>query len=483
LTPAAARHVLNRFAFGPRPGDTEALMQSGLGHWLDVQLSPNSTPAPNLEAALAPYREALAPPKDLLESWLGADAMSDSMEGAKLNKEIAPFFKEHLARLVLAELTRHVLSERQIEEVMVDFWANHFNIFAKKNLVRVFAGDYVERALRPHALGKFGDLLVATARHPAMLIYLDNEKSSAVAPGDSEGPAKKGGLNENYARELLELHTLGVDAGYTQDDVIGVARILTGWSVTRPRQGSLEFVFRKAKHDRGEKVVLGETFPAGHAEDEGMRLLSLLAQEPATARHLSRKLCAYFVADDPPAGCVDAATQAYLHSDGDIPTVLRAIATHPSFWANTAADVKLKTPLEFVASALRALGGKPDGSAGLARSLERLGEPLLEESVPTGYPDAEAEWSSSSGMLARMNFATALGLGKVQGVTLDLETLLPDPSASVLVPQSNQLLLGGAASQKTVDAVLGALESVKAPADRRALALGLFMASPEFQRQ
>jgi uncharacterized protein (DUF1800 family) len=482
LDAAAARHVLNRFAFGPRPGDGEALVARGFASWLDAELG-SAAPSPGLEAALAPYKEALAPPNALLESWLGDDWMQDVTAGPNLNRRIQPYFRDHLAKLALAELTRHVLSEHQLEEVMVDFWANHFNVFARKGLVRVFAGDYIERAVRPHAFGRFEELLLATAHHPAMLIYLDNAESFANRPHDADPKAKKFGLNENYARELLELHTLGVDGGYTQKDVTEVARILTGFSVKRPRQGELDFVFRKGRHDAGEKTVLGEVFPAGHGEDEGVRLLTLLAAHPATARHLSRKLCAFFVADEPPLGCVEAAARAYRDSGGEVRKVIRAIANDASFWYTEVRGAKLKTPLEFAASALRAIGARADGSSSLAKALQGLGEPLLEESVPTGYPDAAPEWASSGGMLARMSFATSLALGKVPGVTLASDTLLTHAADDTLVDEANRVLLSGSASARTLAAVTDALHGVKQPEKRRELTVALLLGSPEFQRQ
>src|SRR6185436_5076366 len=259
-----ARHLLNRCAFGPRPGEVERVARLGTERWLDEQLA---RPAENplLEPAMIWLSSAYLPLADLVEDWLGPDWADMASARGDLREQAKPHFREHLRRLATAELTRHILSNRELEEVMVDFWVNHFNIYAQKGLVRLFVGDYVERAIRPHALGRFSDLLTATARHPAMLLYLDNAESRA--PG-SNPKAKACGLNENYARELLELHTLGVDGGYTQEDVIGVARILTGWSLeTRGRE--LEYRYKTGAHDRGEKHVLGQTFPAGHEEDEG----------------------------------------------------------------------------------------------------------------------------------------------------------------------------------------------------------------------
>ncbi|HVJ18810.1 MAG TPA: DUF1800 domain-containing protein, partial [Polyangiaceae bacterium] len=431
---AEARHVLNRLTFGPRTADVAKLREMGIDAWLAAELAPERTPDPELERALEPYREALSTPAELVENWLGAEAM-EGEGGRKLMRDLKPHFKAHLAKVALAELTRHVVSERQLEEVMVDFWANHFNVFAKKGSVQLLAGDYVERALRPHALGRFGELLLATARHPAMLIYLDNQKN------------RSRGLNENYARELLELHTVGVDSGYGQSDVIDVARVLTGWTLREPPQGSFGFVFDKKRHDNGEKTVLGVRFPARGGEAEGVRLLEALAAHPATARHLGRKLCQRFVADEPPAGCVDVAARAYLESGGETRAVIRAIVAHESFLAPAAYGAKLKKPLEFAASALRAVGAVPDGTTQLGDALAALGEPLLLESVPTGYSDSEADWATSGGMLGRLTFASMLAFRKLKGVTFDAERALPGASTAELLEAGNLRFLGGSASE------------------------------------
>ncbi len=470
LEPADARHVLNRLTFGPRPADLGKLSQAGLEGWLSAELASEPAADPALERALEPYRSALSTPSELVESWRGDEA-SDGARDRDLVRELRPHFQEHLQKLALAELTRHVLSARQLEEVMVDFWANHFNVFAKKGIVRLLAGDYIERAVRPHALGRFEDLLLATARHPAMLVYLDNQKND------------KRGLNENYARELLELHTVGLGAGYGQSDVIDVARILTGWRLHRPPRGNFGFAFDNRRHDTGEKTVLGQRFPARGGEAEGVRLLKALAAHPATARHLSSKLCARFVSDAPPAACVDAATRAYLDSGGDMRAVIRAIVAHESFRSPLAHGAKLKKPLEFVASALRAVGAVPDGSTALSKALAALGEPLLEESVPTGYPDDEAEWATSGGMLGRLTFASRLAFGKLPGVSFDAERALPGATAPELLDAGNRRLLGGSASQATLGAIQSELETAESDRDRRALALALFLGSPEFQRQ
>ncbi len=479
---ADARHLLNRFAFGPRPGEVERAAALGSERWLEQQFAAKSG-GPELEAALAPHRASLLAPVDLVEDWLGPDGMAE-MDTRRLREQMKPRFKEHLAHLASAELSRHILSDDQVREVMVDFWVNHFNVFAPKGFVRVFAGDYLERAVRPHALGRFSELLLATARHPAMLIYLDNANSVApgAQPADAKKKGKSSGLNENYARELLELHTLGLDGGYTQADVIAVARVLTGWSVVR-RGGKFEFVFHAKKHDAEPKIVLGQTFPAGGGEEEGVRLLEFLATHPATGKHLAVELCARFVSDDPPPSCVERAAAAFSESRGEIKAVLRAIVGDSSFWAAGARGAKLKSPIELVASAARALGAKPDGSTGLSEVLEKLGEPLLQERVPTGYPDAADEWTSSGGLLSRMNFASQLATQSLPGVKVDLDALLPRSKEGDLLGGANAALLSGQATPETLRIVGHELEGALDFEQRRALALALLLGSPEFQRQ
>lgn len=479
---ADARHVLSRFAFGPRPGELERVARMGHARWLGEQLA-GPEESPLLEAALVPHRAAFAPPKQLIEAWLGEDWEESARSDRELKRELRPYFNEHLQRLATAELTRDILSHRQLEAVMTDFWANHFNVFAGKGFVRLFEGDYLDRAIRPHALGKFSDLLLATARHPAMLLYLDNAQSRKESGRVRQGKARRG-LNENYARELLELHTLGVDGGYTQGDVQNVARILTGWSVVRVNEGGFDFVFRKSAHDKREKTVLGEVFPAGQGEAEGRRLLEQLARHPSTARHLARRLCARFVADDPPPTCVTAASRAYLTSQGEIKDVLRAILDDASFWSPAARAAKLKTPLELVASAARALGAQPDGSLALSKALERLGAPLLQERVPTGYPDSEPEWASSGGMLARMTFASDLGAGRLRGLSVPWQEVLPlGPDLDGALSRFGSAVLGVSEGSRTMSLVREEVSALSDPEQRRAAAVALFLGSPEFQRQ
>ncbi len=465
---AAAAHLLDRFAFGPRPGDRARVQQMGARAWVEGQLAPSSGPDPAAQAALAPYRDALSPPLELLDIFAKRDLDDDASMKARF-KNVS--VRKLLGTEMMAEISRHVASDRQLEEVMVDVWTNHFNVFALKGPVRVLAADYVERAIRPHALGRFEDLLVASAHHPAMLVYLDNVRSTS-----------KRGLNENYARELLELHTLGADGGYTQADVIAVARILTGWSIVRPAQGAPAFVFRPRLHDVGEKVVMGRTFPAGHGADEGDALLHMLAASPATARHVARALCERFVADDAPPACVDRVAASYVRTGGDVRAMIRTIAASSGFWQHR--DNKLKSPLELLVSAVRAVGGAPDGSLGLARASAALGEPLLLDPVPTGYPDRADAWSGASALLARMSFATALASGRLPGVRTDLSRAVPASSnPDALVKSVDDSLLGGRGSDRTLAAIREQVGGVRDAGRARQLAVALALGSPEFQCQ
>lgn len=479
LSAGEGRHLLNRFAFGPKPGEVEQVVKLGTVAWLDAQLGPRA-PDPALEQALTPYRSAMEAPEALVVRWLGDDWQDGAMRDGEIRKEIKDRAKDQLARIALTELTRHIQSERQLEEVMVDFWTNHFNVFGRKGLVRIFAGDFIERTLRPHALGRFEELLVATARHPAMLLYLDNARSRA--PRENASGEPRGGLNENYARELLELHTLGVDGGYKQGDVEALARILTGFSVRRPKEGGFGFMFRPGAHDGSEKELLGQHFAGGGGEEEGLRALSLLARHPATARHIATKLCARFVADEPPPACVEAATRSYRESNGEIARVLRTIALHDSFWQTSVQNKKLKTPLELVVSSARALGARPDGSLGLAKVLERMGEPVLLESVPTGHPEAESEWADTSGLLSRMSYASLLGAGRLPGVELDLDKVL-SAKGDELVPRASALLLGAPVRERTLATLKNAVAGLDDPEARRAIVVALLVGSPEYQRQ
>jgi uncharacterized protein (DUF1800 family) len=318
--------------------------------------------------------------------------------------------------LIEAKLLRAVYSNRQLEEVLADFWYNHFNVFIEKGADRYLVTAYERDQIRPHVLGKFEDLLRATAQSPAMLFYLDNWQS--VAGGSPAGRRQQRGLNENYGRELLELHTLGVDGGYTQKDVTEVARCFTGWTIHQPQRVAA-FEFNPRMHDNGEKTVLGMRIPAGGGIEDGFKVLHLLAHQPTTARFISRKLAMRFVADEPPAALVDRMAATFLKKDGDLRAVLKTMFDSPEFWSRGAYRSKMKSPLEMVASSLRAVNADVDFTFGLNNQLTQLGEPLYRKAEPTGYSNSGQEWLNSAGLLARMNFSVALINNKVPGVKVD----------------------------------------------------------------
>lgn len=315
--------------------------------------------------------------------------------------------------LVAAKLFRAVYSNRQLEEVLADFWYNHFNVFLAKGPDRYLVTAYDRDAIRPHVLGKFEDLLRATAQSPAMLFYLDNWQSAG--PQSPAARRRHIGLNENYARELMELHTLGVDGGYTQKDVTEVARCFTGWSIRQPARVAA-FQFNPRMHDDGGKTVLGVRIPAGGGMHDGLAVLHLLARHPSTARHISRELAMRFVADEPPAALVDRMAATFLKKDGDLRAVLKTMFDSPEFWSREAYRAKLKSPFEMVASSLRALNADVDFALAVNRQLTQLGQPLYRKVEPTGYPNSSQEWLNSAALLARMNFSVALANNRIPGV-------------------------------------------------------------------
>ncbi|HYA26071.1 MAG TPA: DUF1800 domain-containing protein, partial [Terriglobales bacterium] len=358
--------------------------------------------------------------------------------------------------LAEAKLLRAIYSERQFQEVMTDFWFNHFNVFAGKSMDHYLLTSYERDVIQPRAFGKFEDLLVATARSPAMLFYLDNWLSvgphSDVALGRPQqrayrpvyrGPFgvpvyrpprpqnpnaqkknKREGLNENYARELMELHTLSVNGGYTQKDVTEVAKVFTGWTIKQPRQGG-GFEFNERLHEPGPKYVLGKVIRE-HGEKEGEQVLEMLAKSPKTAHFISLKLAQRFVSDDPSPALVDRMAATFLKKDGDIREVLRTLFQSPEFWSPEAYRAKVKTPLEFVVSAVRASGVDVENAMPLVQNLNRMGMPLYGAQPPTGYSMKAETWVNSAALLSRMNFALALGTGRMRGLSFDAGRILPD---------------------------------------------------------
>jgi uncharacterized protein (DUF1800 family) len=457
---AAIHHVLNRLGYGPRPGDVEAVRRLGLDRYVQDQLHPERvgenpellrrlselrTVALDADALLARYdlpREAKREIQQKRAEMKGEPAEADVR---KARRELAAKYRERMDgtprqvvdELQAAKVLRAVHSNRQLDEVLVDFWMNHFNVFANKGPVKFLVGEYERDVIRPHAWGRFEDLLRATAESPAMLFYLDNFLSAdpsarprerdrglraASRRAPNAGQGRRRGLNENYAREIMELHTLGVDGGYTQKDVTEVARCFTGWTIRGLRRGDPEFAFDERVHDRGDKTVLGVTIEAG-GKDEGDRVIHLLATHPATARFVSYKLARRFVSDEPPAALVDRAAETFRRTHGEIRAVVETIVTSPEFAAPAARAAKVKTPLEFVVSAVRASGAEVEDGRALARRIADMGMPLYLQQPPTGYKDTADAWVSTSGLLARMNFAVDLASGRVDGARVDTAAL------------------------------------------------------------
>jgi uncharacterized protein (DUF1800 family) len=439
-------HVLDRLAFGARPGDGAKVRAMGVDRWIALQLAPGQIDDRATAALVASYEMYGRPTRDLVALYQRGQQtlrqqgkqlaqQGDTSARRDMRAELLradPQLREQIRqgrRIVgdvqSAKLARAVASERQLDEVMTDFWENHFSVFSGKGLTRLFIPAYDRDVIRPRALGNFRDLLGAVAKSPAMLFYLDQFQSTVDSTHSSLRSARlprvraalRGrGLNENYARELLELHTLGVDGGYTQHDVIEVARALTGWTMN-PRQGA-EFTFRPEIHDADEKLVLGHRLPAGRGIEDGEQVLDILARHPATARFIARKLAIRFVSDDPPAALVERAAQTFLKTDGNIRETVRTIVTSPEFFSRTAYRSKVKSPFELVASALRVVGAQPDTTMRSAQVVAFLGQPMFGHQAPNGWPETGEAWMNAGAILNRINFGLALAGGRIPGASV-----------------------------------------------------------------
>jgi uncharacterized protein (DUF1800 family) len=458
-------HFLNRISFGPTRAAVRRVEQIGTRAYLDEQLAPQTIADGAVEEKVAGLKTMRMNSRELFELYPPPKVARErgmAMAGA-MN---APRFV--IFELQQARLLRAVYSQRQLYEVMVDFWSNHFNIFAAKGANRWLMTSYDRDTIRPHALGKFRDLLLATAQSPAMLFYLDNWLSVSPNSLAARRPAnvRRRGINENYAREIMELHTLGVDGGYSQADVHEIARCFTGWTLRRPR-GDAEFVFEPRLHDQAAKTVLGVRIPAGGGMDDGVKVIDLLARHPATAKFVATKLARRFVADDPPASLVENAAAAFRRSDGDIRTVILTIIDAPELFSPAAYRAKVKKPLEFVASALRVTAADTRVTPQLLRYLGRMGEPLFLAQPPTGYPDVAASWISPDMLLTRMNFATELVANRVAGARVPTEAL-SDAQAFIRLIAPDSL----------DPATRAALSEMAGPD-----ALAILLAGPEFQRR
>jgi len=597
----AILQALNRLGFGPRPGDLERIKQMGLQKWIEQQLHPESISDSSLDARLERFPTLQMSSAKLLDEFpepkvaakregvsleeyrkqqqermqSGAPAMQTDTDKADMmglpkfevgqmdadgnpgkekiqGKGPGGFGNQMfdyqdvrtpqriVAELSMGKVTRAVYSERQLDEVMVDFWYNHFNVFAAKGADRWLVTAYERDAIRPHAMGKFRDLLDATAKSPAMLFYLDNwlsadpvawqkmqqeqrqrreirqqrmgggfpggpvggprlPRGQASPNGNPTAAGAKGnrnqerGLNENYGRELMELHTLGVDSGYTQDDVINVAKSFTGWTIHEPRRDP-SFFFDDRIHDTGKITVLGHSIHGGGMK-EGEEVLDLLARDPHTARHISFEIAQRFVSDNPPDALVDRMAETFRKSDGDIREVLHTMIYSPEFWSRQAVRAKIKTPFELVVSATRAIGADVDVPLMLVQWTNRIGQPLYQCEPPTGYSSKADAWVNAGALLNRMNFSLALTANRLRGVQVEIAPLLgvsmsndPHPALDMAI----HVFLGGQVSTQTheiLEKQLSDPQIVQASLDdpvkqiNTAMIAGLVLGSPEFQRR
>ncbi len=557
----AAAHLLSRFTFGPRPGEPEKVAAMGLERWLDEQLQATAmestltqklTELPQAYRLNTPEMVALYPPPNKLkkiakdEGLMAEDGTIDreALRKSLKDKGLRPY-RELGVTLFAQRLVHARHSENGLREVLTDFWFNHFNVALSNNRARTFLLAYERDAIRPNALGNFRTLLEATAKHPAMLLYLDNANSSASKESSTTADLRidemgmteerrrklqqrlgkrKKGLNENYARELMELHTLGVDAGYSQEDVIEVARAFTGWTTLGGRtlqinerqkqmaeaMGSKsegDFRFASMMHDAGPKTILGNHFRSGGGVEEGERVLTLLADHPSTANHIAQKLAVRFISDDPDPTDVAQIAKAYRDSKGDIPTVMRAIAQSDGFWDKSNRNAKIKSPFELVVSANRALDGDLYPTRQLYGWMAKMGQPLYNYQAPTGFPDKADFWVSSATVINRVNFALQAARGRVPGffyqprTAADVESavkeLLPYSDStktqatvkSMLADSENLVLepvnrfearpnLGGKLPGQTVPR-----PKISVKQQDTATMIGLILGTPEFQRR
>jgi uncharacterized protein (DUF1800 family) len=479
--------LLNRITYGPRPGDIQAVKKLGIDGYLDQQLHPETIDDSAVERRLDVLPTLHFTSAELYDYYPDGN-VALKRAGEKNAPPVYGRPRQVSVELMQQKLVRAVESKRQLQEVMTDFWFNHFNVFIDKQPGPYLLTGYERDVIRPNALGKFRDLLLAIAKSPAMLFYLDNWLSqgpdssrphqpsaqtsapkpkspqAAIAPvpqavadkmgrpesgtSDHAGlpktsdadksaqtpakakPAKpaapKQGINENYARELMELHTLGVDGGYTQKDVQEVARCFTGWTLDHGNQGDATFVFRPWMHDNGSKTVLGVQIAAAGGYSDGLRVIDILAHHPSTARFISKELCQRFVSDNPPEQLVDRIARVFLKTDGDIGEVLRAILTSPEFNSPAAFRSKIKAPLELAASALRALDGDTDGTPPIESWISRAGEPLYRYQFPTGFGEDSSRWVNSGVFINRLNFMVELANNRIKGTHYDPARFSPD---------------------------------------------------------
>jgi uncharacterized protein (DUF1800 family) len=555
----AILHALTRLAYGPRPGDVERVRQMGLDKWIEQQLRPGSIDDSALDERLKNYPTLSMSSGELLakfpqpqqaakkegetkqeyqqqmtekrqEAVAGVmQTGNDNLDKAQTQLANVQGPNRIIVELSMAKLDRAVYSNRQLEAVMEDFWFNHFNVFAGKGLDRWMLTSYVRDTIRPHTMGKFEDLLIATAKSPAMLFYLDNWLSADPAAverarqqqamrrwryggifaggyppmpgtfpngqgqGGSQAKKPERGLNENYGREVMELHTVGVDAGYTQRDVIEMAECLTGWGIREPRKDP-EFFFDDRVHAEGKKIVMGHKFDHGGMKD-GENALKMLAKDPHTARFISTELARHFVSDNPPPALVDRMVKEYESSGGDITSVLRTMIYSPEFWSREAYRAKIKTPFELVASTARALDADVPISFPLVQWVGRMGEPLYQCQPPTGYSDKAETWVNTGALLNRLNFALAFATNHMAGANVDVSGIFGDDALKdpeMALARAGDIFLDGQMAPETRETLEGRLHDpqiLQARLDdpvvhvNAGLISGLVLGAPEFQRR
>ena len=551
----AAAHLLSRFTYGACPGQVDAVVKMGLENWFAQQLEGN-LPDDSLGQVLDRYDALKLTNEEIVNTYPRAGqvvrmAIRDGMiskDSVKVDrKEYRDVLQTYMQQkgykreqdlfrqFINQKVLRAAYSQNQLREVLTDFWFNHFNVSITKNDCAEFIPAYERDVIRPAALGNFRELLLGTAKSPAMSYYLDNFSSSG--PVDSAlrqnvfaarvGAGKNRGLNENYAREVMELHTLGVDGGYTQQDVTQAARVLTGWGVypmnengkgiiNRFSEDQLakrgfvhegDFFFNANRHDKGEKKVLGQTFAAGGGYEEGVRLLEMLAHHPATAAFITRKIAVRFVSDNPPQSLLDKMAKTFREKNGDIKQVLITMVEAPEFWSADAVREKTKSPFELAIGAVRSLHGTIEQPYQLYTWVTRMGEKKYYYQAPTGFPDKGAYWINTGSLLNRMNFGLALASGRIPGVSIDLVALnnghepessqaaliiygkiiLPERNLDATMKRLTPMLNDPGLVQKVDEAsakVAGPVMSATATGNPMlAQVVGIIIGSPEYQRR
>jgi uncharacterized protein (DUF1800 family) len=469
-------HILNRSSYGIRPGDIEQVQAMGIDQYIQQQLNPELiSESITLTDRLSKLDTLNLSPVEIFQQYNPNRQVLGQSPLPEIRKNQQKQARQIVNQATEARLLRSIYSQRQLQEVMVDFWYNHFNVFADKGIDRLWVGAYEQQAIRPYTLGKFRDLLGATARHPAMLFYLDNWQNSVPNPN------KKGrsqGLNENYARELMELHTLGVDGGYKQDDVVALAKIFTGWGFKQPGQkipDGYSFQFNANSHDFSNKVFLNQNI-IGSGIGEGEQALDLLSRHPSTARQISFKLAQYFVADNPPKSLVDRLSKRFISTDGEIKLVLDTLFKSREFWDRKYYGTKFKTPYQYAISSIRSTGIDVSEVKPLNDFLKQQGMPLYGCPTPNGYKNTQEAWLNPDSMTRRLNYVTNLAKGKLPisaSATIPANSMPTNPMV-IVDPVKLAATLGNNFSVQTQQAI-----STSNPDIRAALILG----SPEFMKK